>query len=158
MERDKIIKSGIPKEILYGVTHPKYLEEYLAEERFKVNGIEYNPFIFIGEERRNDELGMEKHTEIPRYTLEVSPLDEDVPVRRINYDGKSIVNEGDYVFAQLLNYSKAWPGGWFYDFDIPIYQLKELGREETANKISVLHDNKVINEAYSMHYSTISKK
>ncbi len=148
----------------------KQLYELVATENFTVDEVDgkyySTSFTPHSEMRIGGKSPVYRGGFTSRLVLKVSPNNQDVPVRTINFDGFSIVRAGDYISAQIPRYQikKVESGGLhssgpYRPFNIKIFYLdRDFDAEESAIELAILSaDGKVLRRDRAVNYNEFIK-
>ena len=88
--------------------------------------------------------------------LDVRPWKENVPVKKLNFNGFSPVKSGDVIIAKIPVYEEKKFSNWHFEKNF--YLPREMGLEESAVEIVILSSDGLLRTDRSVEYSNIFGK
>lgn len=158
-------KSKKEEEDLRALSKP--LHELVIVERFDVNTVAANSYVthisphsemMIGGRSPSYEGGFKS-----RLVLEVTPNNSDIPVRKLTFEGNSIVVAGNYISVLIPRYeAKGLPGEHLLDRHERrhvFYLPRDFKREESVIQLDILSRNgRVLRTERAVDYDRFVKR
>ena len=144
----------------------KQLYELVATENFTVDEVVAESwatsFTPHSERRMGGSSPVYRGGFISRLILKVSPDNNGVPVRTINFDGLSVVKGGDYISAQIPRFEEKSVGSGdhsgLYNRNRIFYFDRDFKAEESAIELALLSvDGNILRRDRSVNYKSFVK-
>ena len=166
----KMVAEGLKKrekEIKYLESHSKELSDVVITEKFTVDEViaqSYAKSFTPDSERVMGGISpVYKGGFTSRLIIQVSPDNQNVPVKTLNFEGISPIKTGDYISAQIPRYEERRVDNDHYfsgrrGYDI-FYLDRDFNPEESAIELALLsEDGRVLRRDRSVKYQKFLKK